>query len=110
MRYYLKALQRATIKAFRCDTWEAVEAIEEHNNKILTAVYNDLISGRIDYATQTDGAHLYTLTRSTRTGEAVRTSFWKRGGELIPLTHTEYMSVTEFVKAADYTAGFLTVH
>ena len=110
MRYYLKALARATVTAFNTDKWEAVEAIEEHNNGILKAVYIDLITGRIEYATQTTKGHLYTLTRSTRTGEVVRTAFWKTGDELTPVYHTEYKSVSDFLKAADYIAGFLTVH
>lgn len=52
--------------------------------------YDALTAGRIDCFYYEKGANVYSFTRSTRAGVTVqKTCFWKRGGDLLPLSHRD---------------------
>lgn len=103
MKYYLKAMEKATIKAFKTDNWQQVEKLENHNNNILASVYSQLLTGEIKTAYQRTKTHLIIAHKSTRKGVLIQVSVaCFINGELTPLMHNNVNSFAEYLKKNEF--------
>lgn len=106
MKYYIKASERATIKAFNTDNWQPVEAIENYNNSILAALYNKLITGTIKYFYQRTKRNLIIAHKSTRPNTIIQISHAAIiGGDIIPLRHDNINCFQDLLKASPFYEG-----
>lgn len=82
------------LAAFRDDSAEAAYmAACDGLRAAWEAVYNDLLGGRIDWASYYVGPVLYVLTRGIRPGaEVTRSVFWDTGGGLEAVSHHDFTS------------------
>ena len=105
-RYYLKSSSRAAVNAFKTGNWQPVEAIEEHNNNILAALYSKLLTGEIKTFYQRTNKHLIIAHKSTRPGIIIQISHMLiDNGELIPVMHCNINSFYELTHKQDFYEG-----
>ncbi len=80
------------LAAFRDDSAEAAYmAACDGLRASWEAVYNDLLGGRIDWASYYVGPVLYVLTRGIRPGaEVTRSVFWDTAGGLEAVSHHDF--------------------
>lgn len=109
MKYYLKRIQRAAIKALRTGDDTEAEAIEQHNNDILLTLYNKLLSGEISTFYQKTGGHLIIAHRSTRPGVLIQVSHnWIINGQIVPCSHDNINNFNDLLdKRPFYNGAYL---
>ena len=90
MRVYLRGLQRAALKSLRTMDTDDFDRREAENNATITSVFDGLMSGQYDYAYISGTDLVYLYTRSARITGVQKTTFWRRGDELTPLSDQQY--------------------
>lgn len=106
MKYYLKTGYKATLKGFKTGDFTEADNIHQHNNDILTGLYNKLISGEISTFYQRTKDHLIIAHLSTREGVQVQVSHnWIKDGQIIPCSHDNINSPEELIKEHPFYTG-----
>lgn len=92
------------ISLFRASESESdlIELVLEDTERMIQSDYRKffsaLESGKIDFFQYESGGNVYLYTRSARSGVLIqKTCFWKRDGELVPLSHININSFADMV-------------
>ena len=95
----LKNLSDAATAAIHTGYFDKYEKQDAQNKTILSDLFRRLVCGDIDAVTATDTEQtFYTLTRATRHDGIVKTCFWNKNSEWIPVSHHDSETAEDLIR------------